>query len=161
MLIEKRIEELGYQLSAAGSANTPFVQAKLIPGGLVFTSGCTPRLNGQMAYTGKCGAELSIEDAQEAARICLVNCLGAVKSVAGDLDHIRQIVKMTGFVNSDLDFSGQPKVIDGASQLLKEIFGDKGAHARSAIGVAGLPGNAACEIELIVWVDSPEDTRGY
>lgn len=153
MLIEKRIEELGYQLPAAGAGNTPFVQAQLVQGGLVFTSGCTPRLNGQMAYTGKCGTELSIEDSQKAAQICLINCLGAVKSVVGDLDRIQQIVKMTGFVNSALDFSGQPKVIDGASALLKDIFGEKGAHTRSAVGMAGLPGNAACEIELIVQVD--------
>ena len=153
MLIEKRIEELGYQLPAAGGGNTPFVQAKLIMDRLVFTSGCTPRLNGQMAYTGKCGSELSIEDAQKAAEICLINCLGAVKSVVGDLDRITEIVKMTGFVNSNLDFSGQPKVIDGASRLLKEIFGEKGSHTRSAVGMAGLPGNAACEIELIVLVD--------
>ena len=161
MLIEKRIAQLGYQLPAAGAANTPFVQAQIARGGLVFTSGCTPRLQGQMAYTGKCGAELSIEDSQEAARICLVNCLGAVKSVVGDLDKVEKIVKMTGFVNSTLDFSGQPKVIDGASALLQEIFEEKGAHARSAIGVAGLPGNAACEIELIVQIDSAEDTWEY
>ena len=151
MLIEKRIEELGYQLPAAGAGNTPFVQAKLIMDRLVFTSGCTPRLNGQMAYTGKCGTELSLEDSQEAARIALVNALGAVKSVAGDLDRVKQIVKLTGFVNSTLEFTAQPKVIDGASRLLKELFGEeKGAHARSAVGMAGLPGNAACEIELIV-----------
>ena len=148
-------------MPAAGAANTPFVQAQIARGGLVFTSGCTPRLGGQMAYTGKCGTELSMEDAREAAKICLVNCLGAVKSVAGDLDKIQKIVKMTGFVNSALDFSGQPKVIDGASSLLKDIFGEKGTHARSAIGVAGLPGNAACEIELIVQIDSAEDTWEY
>ena len=81
--------------------------------------------------------------------------------MAGNLDNIQQIVKMTGFVNSALEFSGQPQVIDGASALLKEIFGEKGAHTRSAIGVAGLPGNAACEIELIVQIDSAEDILGY
>lgn len=163
MLIEKRIEELGYQLPAAGDGNTPFVQAKRFFGGLVFTSGCTPRLSGKMAYTGKCGTDISVEDAQEAARICLINCLGAVKSVVGDLDNICQIVKMTGFVNSTLDFSSQPQVMDGASNLLKEIFGEKGAHTRSALGVAGLPGNAACEIELIVLTDVAEvdDILGY
>lgn len=153
MLIEKRIEHLGYQLPTANAGNTAFVQAKLVMDRLVFTSGCTPRLNGQMAYTGKCGTQLSIEDAQQAARICLINCLGAVKSVVGDLDRIRQVVKMTGFVNSDLDFTGQPKVIDGASALLKDIFGERGSHTRSAVGMAGLPGNAACEIELIVEID--------
>ena len=153
MLIEKRIEQLGYQLPSAGNGNTPCVSAKLVMDKLVFTSGCTPRLNGQMAYTGKCGTELSIEDAQKAAELCLINCLGAVKSVVGDLDKVKEIVKMTGFVNSELDFSGQPKVIDGASRLLKEIFGDKGSHTRSAVGMAGLPGNAACEIELIVLID--------
>lgn len=153
MLIEERIAQLGYQLPPAGNGSTPFVSAKLIMDKLVFTSGCTPRLNGQMAYTGKCGTELSIEDAQKAAELCLINCLGAVKSVVGDLDRVKEIVKMTGFVNSTLDFSGQPKVIDGASRLLKEIFGDKGSHTRSAVGMAGLPGNAACEIELIVLID--------
>lgn len=153
MLIEKRIEELGYRLPPAGNGSTPFVSAKLVMDKLVFTSGCTPRLNGQMAYTGKCGTELSIEDAQKAAELCLINCLGAVKSVVGDLDRVKEIVKMTGFVNSTLEFSGQPKVIDGASRLLKEIFGDKGSHTRSAVGMAGLPGNAACEIELIVLID--------
>lgn len=153
MLIEEKIEQLGYRLLPAGNNGSPFVPAKLVMDKLVFTSGCTPRLNGQMAYTGKCGAELSVEDAQKAAELCLINCLGAVKSVVGDLDRVKEIVKMTGFVNSTLDFSGQPKVIDGASRLLKEIFGDKGSHTRSAVGMAGLPGNAACEIELIVLID--------
>ena len=150
MLIEQKISALGYTLPTGGAANTPFVQAKIVMEKLVFTSGCTPRLNGTMAYTGKCGTEISIDDAQKAAQICLINCLGAVKSVIGDLDRIKQIVKLTGFVNSSLDFSGQPKVIDGASALLKELFGEKGAHTRSAVGMAGLPGNAACELELIV-----------
>lgn len=153
MFIEKKIEALGYQLSTAAPGNTPFVQAKLVLDHLVFTSGCTPRLNGQMVYTGKCGTELSIEDAQKAAELCLINCLSAVKSVIGDLDRIQETVKLTGYVNSELNFSGQPKVIDGASRLLKEIFGEKGSHTRSAVGMAGLPGNAACEIELIVLVD--------
>ena len=150
MEIEKRIAELGYALPEGGKSTAAFVSAKLVADRLIFTSGCTPRLNGAMAYTGKCGTELSIEDSQEAARIALVNALGAVRSVAGDLDRVKQIVKLTGFVNSALDFTAQPKVIDGASQLLKDIFGpEKGAHARSAVGMAGLPGNAACEIELI------------
>ena len=151
MLIEKKIEALGYTLPEGGNSKAAFVSAKLVADRIVFTSGCTPRRNGVMAYAGKCGTELSLEDSQEAARIALVNALGAVKSVAGDLDRVKQIVKLTGFVNSTLEFTAQPKVIDGASRLLKELFGEeKGAHARSAVGMAGLPGNAACEIELIV-----------
>lgn len=151
MKIEERIKELGFTLPEDGKAGAVFVSAKLVAEHLVFTSGCTPRLNGAMAYTGKCGTDLTIEDSQKAAQIALINALSAVKSVIGDLDRVKQIVKLTGFVNSTLDFTAQPKVIDGASLLLKEVFGEeRGAHTRSAVGIAGLPGNAACEIELIV-----------
>ena len=151
MEIEKRIEELGFVLPEGGKPGAVFVSAKLVAGHIVFTSGCTPRLNGAMAYTGKCGTELSLEDSQTAAELAVITALGAVRSVIGDLDTVKQIVKLTGFVNSTLEFTAQPKVIDGASRLLKEIFGpEKGSHTRSAVGMAGLPGNAACEIELIV-----------
>ena len=151
MLIEKRIEELGYTLPEPGTGNMPFVGAKLIMDKLVFTSGNTPRANGQTVYTGKCGADVSMEDAQKAAALCAINCLGAIKRLIGDLDRIQEIVKVTGFVNCELGFTAQPQVMNGASEVLKAIFGDEaGSHARSAVGMAGLPGNAACEVEMIV-----------
>lgn len=153
MLIEKRIEELGYTLPEPGTGSMPFVGAKLIMDKLVFTSGNTPRQNGQTVYTGKCGADVSMEDAQKAAALCVINCLAAIKGVIGDLDRIQEFVKVTGFVNCELGFTAQPQVMNGASNLLKEIFGDKvGSHTRSAVGMAGLPGNAACEVEMIALI---------
>lgn len=148
MKIEARIKELGYQLPDTvkpQGAYCPCVMAD----GFVFTAGQTCRVDGKLQYTGKVGAELSLEDARKAAELCALNCLAILRQMVGDLDRVHQIVKMTGFVASDPNFMQQTQVIDGASELLREIFGERGVSARSAVGVCVLPGDAACEIELI------------
>ena len=130
------------------AAYIPAVQS----GNLVFTSGQLPMINGSLAETGKVGGSVSPERAKELATVCALNALAAVKTVIGDLDKIKRVVKVVGFVSSTPEFSGQPGVVNGASELLGEVFGDKGIHARSAVGVAVLPLDAPVEIELIVEV---------
>ena len=120
-------------------------------GNLVFTSGQLPREDGKLARTGKLGAEVSPEDGKAAARVCALNALAAIDSLVG-IDAVTRVVKVVGFVASAPGFNGQPNVVDGASDLLAEVFGDKGAHARSAIGVAELPLDTPVEVELIVEV---------
>ncbi|MEU9498713.1 MULTISPECIES: RidA family protein [unclassified Streptomyces] len=121
-------------------------------GSYVFSSGQLPMVGGALPVTGKVGAEVSPERAQELAATCALNALAAVKSVIGDLDKIRRVVKVVGFVASAPDFTGQPGVLNGASELLGEILGDKGVHARSAVGVAVLPLDAPVEVEIQVEV---------
>ncbi|HHU32976.1 MAG TPA: RidA family protein [Clostridia bacterium] len=132
--------------------------AAYVPGvlvdGYIYTSGQLPFANGELIYKGKVGAEVSADDGYEAAKICVINCLGVVKSLVGSLDKIERIIKVNGYVNSAQGFSGQPKVINGASELLGKIFGEAGQHARSAVGVSELPADAAVEVELIVKVIS-------
>ena len=130
------------------AAYIPAVQS----GNLVFTSGQLPMINGSLAETGKVGGSVSPERAKELATVCALNALAAVKTVIGDLDKIKRVVKVVGFVSSTPEFSGQPGVVNGASEFLGEVFGDKGIHARSAVGVAVLPLDAPVEIELIVEV---------
>ena len=130
------------------AAYIPAVQS----GNLVFTSGQLPMIDGSLAETGKVGGSVSPERAKELATVCALNALAAVKTVIGDLDKIKRVVKVVGFVSSTPDFSGQPGVVNGASEFLGEVFGDKGIHARSAVGVAVLPLDAPVEIELIVEV---------
>nr|WP_202434512.1 MULTISPECIES: RidA family protein [unclassified Streptomyces] len=116
----------------------------------VYTSGQLPMVDGQLAVTGKVGAEVTPDEAKELAGTCALNALAAVKSLVGDLDRIARVVKVTGFVASAVDFTGQPGVVNGASELLGAVLGDKGVHARSAVGVAVLPLDAPVEIELQV-----------
>ena len=135
---EDRLAELGLTLPdvpAPVAAYTPAVRT----GDLVFTSGQVPTVDGKVVATGKVGAEVDAADAQEYARICALNALAAVKALVGDLDKVRRVVKVVGFVASAPDFTGQPGVINGASELLNQVFGDAGVHARSAVGVAALP----------------------
>ena len=119
---------------------------------VVYTSGQLPLVGGELIASGKVGAEVDEATAHECARVCILNALAAVAAVVGGLDNIRSIVKVVGFVASDPSFSGQPTVINGASDLLGEIFGDAGSHARSAVGVSVLPKDAPVEIEMIVEV---------
>lgn len=119
-------------------------------GAYVHTSGQLPMVDGALPVTGKVGAEVSPEQAKELAAVCALNALAAVKSVTGDLDKIVRVVKVVGFVASAPDFTGQPGVVNGASELLGEILGDKGVHARSAVGVAVLPIDAPVEVEIQV-----------
>ena len=151
MSFEKRIEELGLTLPITPRPVANYVPA-VTTGKLVYSSGQTPVVNGQLTIQGKLGREVSIEQGQQAARVAVLNCLAAVRSVTGSLDEIVRIVKMTGFVASAEGFHGQPQVINGASLLLEDIFGAAGKHSRSSLGLAELPGGAPVEIELIVEV---------
>jgi enamine deaminase RidA (YjgF/YER057c/UK114 family) len=149
MSIEKRLQELGLTLppAAAPLANyVPFVRE----GSLVFVSGQVPRgEDGQLRYVGKVGAGLTVEDGYAAARLCALHCMAQLKAAAGSLDKVRRIVRVGGFVNCTEGFAQQPQVVNGASDLLVEVFGDKGRHARAAVGSNALPGNVAVEVELV------------
>ncbi|MFD3483667.1 RidA family protein [Streptomyces sp. NPDC058665] len=121
-------------------------------GAYVYTAGQLPMVDGELPLTGKVGAEVTPEEAKDLARVCALNALAAVKSVIGDLDRVERVVKVVGFVASAPDFTGQPAVLNGASELFGKVFGDKGVHARSAVGVAVLPLDAPVEIEIQVEV---------
>ena len=148
-MIEEKIKELGFELPETAKPVAAYIPA-LISGDLVFTAGQIPFVKGELQYKGKVGAELTLEDGQRAAEICALNCLAAIKGVIGDLNKIERIVKLTVFVNNIDGYSDQPKVANGASELVGQIFGEIGKHARSAVGVNGLPLNAPVEIEMIV-----------
>lgn len=145
-----KLAELGIELPPAVKPVAAYVPA-VQTGNLVYTAGQVPMVAGEMAATGKVGAEVSPEAGKELARICALNALAAVDSLVG-LDAIVRIVKVVGFVASAPGFGGQPGVINGASLLLGEIFGEAGAHARSAVGVSELPLNAPVEVEIIAEV---------
>ena len=147
--IADRLAELGLELPGVAAPVAAYVPA-VVQGNLVYTSGQLPFVDGSLPATGKVGAAVSAEDAQAYARTCALNALAAAESVIGSLDRVTQVVKVTGFVASDPAFTGQPAVINGASTLLGEIFGDAGIHARSAVGVAVLPMDAPVEVELIL-----------
>jgi enamine deaminase RidA (YjgF/YER057c/UK114 family) len=146
---EERLRELGYELPAVPEPAASYVPATRT-GNLIFTAGQLPLEGGELRTTGRVGEEVSPEEAQEAARICAFNALAAAAAEAGGLDNIGRVVKVTGFVASARDFNGQPGVINGASDLLGEVFGEDGLHARSAVGVAELPLGAPVEVEIIV-----------
>jgi enamine deaminase RidA (YjgF/YER057c/UK114 family) len=150
--VEGRIAALGHELPTVAAPLAAYVPA-LRSGNLIFTSGQLPTRNGELLYTGIVGRDVTPEDAKLAAEICALNAIAAVKSVVGNLDNVRRVVKIVGFVASDPSFTAQPGVINGASELLLAVFGDAGKHARSAVGVAALPINAPVEVELIVEVD--------
>ncbi|GAA0973981.1 MULTISPECIES: RidA family protein [Streptomyces violaceusniger group] len=149
--VEGRLAGLGLTLPAVAAPLASYVPA-LRTGPYVYTSGQLPLVEGKLGVTGKVGAEVTPEEAKELARICALNALAAVKSVVGDLDRIVRVVKVVGFVASAPDFTGQPGVINGASELLGEALGDAGVHARSAVGVAVLPLDAPVEVEIQVEV---------
>ncbi|BDM73220.1 LysR family transcriptional regulator [Streptomyces nigrescens] len=149
---EDKIAELGLKLPDVVPPLAVY-QPAVRSGSYVFSSGQLPMVGGALPATGKVGAEVSPEQAQQLAATCALNALAAVKSVIGDLDKIRRVVKVVGFVASAPDFTGQPGVLNGASELLGEILGDKGVHARSAVGVAVLPLDAPVEVEIQVEVD--------
>lgn len=148
---EQRLAELGLTLPSESAPLASYVPA-VRTGNLVFTSGQLPRLDGELAATGKVGAEVDPEQAKELAATCALNALAAVKAEIGDLTRVRRVVKVVGFVASAPDFSGQPGVVNGASDLLGKVFGDAGVHARSAVGVAVLPLDSPVEVEIIVEV---------
>ncbi len=150
--IDKVINNLGLLIPDAPKPIAAYIPSKQT-GNLVFTAGQLPIVNGQVIYKGLLGQDVEIDEANKAARICTLNALAAIKGVIGDLDRIKQIVRVVGYVASVPTFTQQPAVVNGASELLLEIFGENGKHARSAVGVAVLPLNASVEIELTVEVE--------
>ncbi len=149
MSIEKRMAELGLELPAVAKPVAAYVPA-VVTGNLVYTSGQLPFVDGALPATGKVGASVSAEEAAGYARQCALNALAAAASVIGSLDRVTRVVKVVGFVASDASFTGQPAVINGASELLGEVFGEIGQHARSAVGVAVLPLDSPVEVELVL-----------
>ena len=150
MTASARLGELGLALPEVVAPLASYVPA-VRTGNLVYTAGQLPMEAGRLARTGKVGADVSPEDGKALARICALNALAAVDSLVG-IDAVTRVVKVVGFVASAPGFNGQPSVVNGASELLGQVFGDKGAHARSAVGVAELPLDAPVEVELIVEV---------
>ena len=150
MSASARLGQLGVALPQVAAPLASYVPA-VRTGNLVYTSGQLPMEAGSLARTGKVGAEVSPEEGKALARICALNALAAVDSLVG-IDGVTGVVKVVGFVASAPGFNGQPSVVNGASDLLAQVFGDQGAHARSAVGVAELPLDAPVEVELIVEV---------
>ena len=151
---DARLRELGHELPPVPQPAGSYLPATRA-GTLVFTSGQIPFEGGELAKTGKVGDAVTPEEAQGAARLCALNALAAAAAEAGGLNNIRRIVKVTGFVASAPGFNGQPQVLNGASDLLGEVFGEAGLHARSAVGVAELPLDAPVEVELVVELAGP------
>ena len=149
---EERLQKSGLFLPDAPKPVAAYIPAKQ-SGNLVFTAGQLPMVNGELISKGLLGQDVEIDEANKAARICTLNALAAIKGVVGDLDRIKQIVRVVGYVASVPTFTQQPAVVNGASELLLEIFGENGKHARSAVGMAVLPLNASVEIELTVEVE--------
>ena len=150
-MIEEKIKELGLELPEVAKPLAAYIPAKQV-GNLVMTSGQVPLVRGVINFAGKVGSDLTEEEGQKAAQICALNCLAAIKGVIGNLDKIVEVVKLTVFVASAETFSSQPKVANGASELIGKIFGESGKHVRSAVGVTSLPLNASVEIEMTVRV---------
>ena len=150
--VESKIKELGFIFPQTPKPVASYIPAKQT-GKLVFTAGQLPMVNGELISKGLLGQDVDIDEANNAARICTLNALAAIKGVIGDLDRIKQIVRVVGYVASVPTFTQQPAVVNGASELLLEIFGENGKHARSAVGMAVLPLNASVEIELTVEVE--------
>ena len=148
---DERLAELGLTLPSDTPPLAAYVPA-VRTGNLVYTSGQLPRIDGELTHVGKVGGEVTPEQAKEAAQACALNAIAAVKAEIGDLGKVRRVVKVVGFVASVPDFTGQPGVVNGASELLGKVFGDAGVHARSAVGVAALPLDVPVEVEMIVEV---------
>ncbi len=153
MNYEKKIEELGIQLPAGSEPKAMYIPVKQV-GNTLFVSGQLPaKADGSLLYEGKLGEEITLEQGQECARLCIVNMLAAVKFYLGDLDRVKNVVKLQAFVASKTGFDKQHLVTNGASELLFDIFGDAGKHARTAVGINQLPLNSPIEIEAIFEVE--------
>lgn len=149
--IEGELTQRGLSLPPVAAPAGAYVPALRV-GDQVLTSGQLPLVDGKLQYRGHVGADVTPEQGYEAAAVCVLNALAAVKSVIGDLDRIERVIKVTGFVQSAPDFTAQPKVINGASELLGELFGEAGQHVRSAVGTSTLPLGTPVELELTVQV---------
>ena len=151
-MVEEKLDALNIILPIPPKPAGSYVPVVII-GKLAFVSGQIPIKDGKVIYAGKVSNDLSVEDAQKAARLCVINALAQLKAELGSLDRISKVVRVSGFVNSPPEFTDQPKVINGASDLLFEIFGQKGQHTRIAVGVSSLPLNSAVEIDLIAEIN--------
>lgn len=151
-LAEKRLVELGFQLPDAPKPVAAFENA-VRTGNLVFISGQGTKFNGEWKYQGRVGEKYTVEDGYKAAQLVALNCLAVLKQTLGDLDKVNQVVKLLGWVNCTVDFNQQPYVINGASELLEKVFGERGRHARAAVGAHTLPFDTTVEIEMIVEVE--------
>lgn len=149
--VEARLRALGVRLPKVPVPVAEYVPAKKV-GQMIYCSGQGPVQDGKPVYVGRVGAEVSLEEAYKAAQLCILNCLAAIKAIIGSLDAIEEVVQVRGFVNSAPDFHDQPKVIDGASELLVKLFGDCGRHARAALGTSVLPMNIPVEVEMVARV---------
>jgi len=151
--IDKRLAELGITLPVPAKPVANYV-GWVRTGNLVYTAGQVSLKDGKIEYQGKVGGDYSVEDAQKAARLCAINIIAQIKEACdGNLDRVRRIVKLVGFVNAVPEFTDHPKVVNGASDVMVEVFGDRGKHARSAVGSGSLPINVAVEVEAIAEVD--------
>ncbi len=153
MEVEAKLKELGLTLPTPPQPVAAYLPAVQV-GDLLFLSGTTCYVDGKFLYTGRVGAELTLEQGYAAARQTALNLLSVIKAVLGDLDRVERVVKLNGYVNSAPEFDRQPEVINGASELLEKLFGERGKHARTSIGVSTLPAHIPVEIELIVQVHS-------
>jgi len=151
MMINEKLAELGISIPDAPTPLAAYVPGQVV-GNLLFTSGQVALQNGAIAYKGKVGGNLSEEEGIAAARVCAINCLAVAKKLLGDLEKIERIVKLTVFVNCVDGYANEPKIANGASELLVELFGENGKHTRSAVGVSGLPLDSAVEIEMIALI---------
>ncbi len=151
--IDKRLQELGIELPKAAPPAANYVPA-LISGQQLFISGQLPMKDGALHITGQVGEELSIEQGQEAARLCAINILAQIRTALNGFERFEQLLRLGGFVNAPASFGDHPQVINGASDLLVEVLGDAGRHTRFAVGAAGLPFNAAVEIDALVAIRS-------
>lgn len=149
MTIDETLSSLGVALPSPPPPAGSYVPV-VISGNLAFVAGQIPMEAGRVKFTGKVGKDLPVESGQQAARLCTINALAQLKVALGSLERVRRVVKVTGFVNCEPSFAEQPKVVNGASDLLVQVFGEKGKHARAAVGVAGLPLESAVEVEFIV-----------
>src|SRR5688572_3478387 len=147
--VEEKLAELGLQLPTPPPPVANYVRAVTV-GNLVFLSGHGPSRDGKLVYVGKVGADLDVKTGYDAAQLVMLNCLSSLKEEIGELDRVKRVVKLLGMVNAAPDFGEQPEVINGASDLLTQLFGDRGRHARSAVGMSSLPRGIAVEIEMIV-----------
>jgi len=151
MEVEARLAELGLTLPKPPQPVGAYLPSQQV-GDLLFLSGTTCYVDGGLLYTGRLGAELTVEQGYAAARQTALNLLSVIKATLGDLDLVERIVKLNGYVNSAPDFDRQPAVINGASDLLEKVYGERGKHARTSIGVSDLPGHIPVEIEMVVQI---------
>ena len=149
--VERKLQAMGLTLPSAPAPVANYVRAVQAVD-LVFLSGHGPTRDGAWAYRGKLGREFSVAEGYEAAKLVMLNCLASLKEAVGDLDRVRRVVKLLGMVNGTPDFTRHPEVVNGASDLLVALYGDRGRHARSAVGMVGLPFDIPVEIEMIVQV---------